>query len=582
MKIKTIEITNVKGIAHDIFNLDMIPNKPNLLVAPNGFGKTSFGIAFDSLKSNKLELEDKYLHEGKIANRPELKLVIEESGITKDLVANDTTNTILNEFDIFIINSQLAAKATLLKIGGVKIAKPSLEIATTTLISSIPSKTSFDYSLPISKKSFGRNGKILPDINALLQSGHLLCQAENTIDLNRFNQVKITNNINTIREEINNRAGTTEQIKNWLLNEKLPSFRAIEELKKLAYLIQACQFPSITDEADCFLAALQFVEVFKSRGGEFKKACKYQYYVDDKTYYKELISAFNSTRLKIQPKEDKKKGLIVEWPKAHEISNGERDVLSFIVLMLKGKRTFKKTNCILIIDEIFDYLDDANLISFQYFITTFIEDMKNQGRNLFPLLMTHLDPMYFNHFCFNRHKIKVHYLKKIATSASPDLLKLIRKREEAIIQHELDLHYFHYNPVETNLMAQFSALGLNTGWAESRKFHAYVGNEIKKYLEDKADYDPLAICFGVRVRIEYLVYQKIVDVKNKELFILEHGTKKKLEFCENLSLDIPEIYYFLGIIYNDTLHWKANFDIVIPVALKLENLTIKKLIKTLF
>ncbi|OQB82063.1 MAG: hypothetical protein BWX87_00366 [Bacteroidetes bacterium ADurb.Bin123] len=62
MKIKSIEITNVKGIGNHNFQLDLIPNKPNVLVAPNGFGKSSFGVAFDSLRRNKIELDAKNYH----------------------------------------------------------------------------------------------------------------------------------------------------------------------------------------------------------------------------------------------------------------------------------------------------------------------------------------------------------------------------------------------------------------------------------------------------------------------------------------------------------------------------------------
>jgi hypothetical protein len=152
----------------------------------------------------------------------------------------------------------------------------------------------------------------------------------------------------------------------------------------------------------------------------FKKAVNYVCYLDDKAYYEKTISNFNTTRHTIRPKEDKKhNSLIVEWPKAHEISNGQRDVLSFITMLMKAKRNFRQRNCILIIDEIFDYLDDANLISFQYFITTMIEEMKSQGKNFFPILMTHLDPLFFNHFCFNNSgfaKKRVQWLIEHSTS----------------------------------------------------------------------------------------------------------------------------------------------------------------------
>ncbi|MFH0759445.1 MAG: hypothetical protein V2B15_19315 [Bacteroidota bacterium] len=56
MKIKSIEVTNVKGISNKLLKLDLEPNKPNILVAPNGFGKSSIGIAFDSLRRGKIEI----------------------------------------------------------------------------------------------------------------------------------------------------------------------------------------------------------------------------------------------------------------------------------------------------------------------------------------------------------------------------------------------------------------------------------------------------------------------------------------------------------------------------------------------
>lgn len=109
-----------------------------------------------------------------------------------------------------------------------------------------------------------------------------------------------------------------------------------------------------------------------------------------------------------------------------------------------------------------------------------------------------------------------------------------------------------------------------------------INSEVTKYLNEKTDYDPLAICFGVRVRIEELLYGKITEPVHQKAFIDEHGTKKKLEYCEQIGIDVPEIYYFLGIIYNDRLHWRNGMDIIRPVALKLENITIKKMIRDIF
>jgi hypothetical protein len=274
--------------------------------------------------------------------------------------------------------------------------------------------------------------------------------------------------------------------------------------------------------------------------------------------------------------------LIVEWPKAHEISNGQRDVLSFITLLMKAKRNFRNRNCILIIDEIFDYLDDANLISFQYFVTKMIEEMKLIGKNFFPILMTHLDPLFFNHFCFNRHKIKVVYLKNVPYHSNPNLINLIRKREDLSIKNEVDKYFFHFEPNSIDISTAFENLSLPSTWGHSNRFHRFISDEITKYLNDQTDYDPLAICFGVRVKIEELIYRLIMDPVKKASFLSEHGTKKKLEYCETIGISIPEEYYLLGIIYNDRLHWRDGIENVKPVAIKLENLTIKNLIREIF
>ncbi|MDQ6988542.1 MAG: hypothetical protein Q9M19_01575, partial [Mariprofundaceae bacterium] len=61
MTIENITIENVKGIEHKSFDLNILPNRPSLLVAPNGFGKSSFATAFDSLLTTRMDLHDDHL-----------------------------------------------------------------------------------------------------------------------------------------------------------------------------------------------------------------------------------------------------------------------------------------------------------------------------------------------------------------------------------------------------------------------------------------------------------------------------------------------------------------------------------------
>lgn len=581
MKIKTIEITNVKGIRNHVFELDLIPNKPIILVAPNGFGKSSFGIALNSLKRSKIELDQKNYHNDDDANRPILSLTVEDSAGQRTIIADDASNSINNDFDIFVINSQLMPKATKMNISGNVIVKSSLEIAPIVLIPTIPAKVSFSYSPSAAKASFGVNGKILPNINSVFDCAPIMSDIAQTIDFSKFNQVRVSKAIIEITSDINAQTGTGEDIRNWIYTQKKGDLDSIEELNNLSVILR--RFDHIGSDVDSYLAAFQMIDLVHSMGADFKKAVNYLCYQDDKAYYERTISNFNTTRHTIRPKEDRSKNsLIVEWPKAHEISNGQRDVLSFITLLMKAKRIFRQQNCILVIDEIFDYLDDANLISFQYFITNMIEEMKSQGKNFFPILMTHLDPLYFNHFCFNRHKMKVVYLKDVPYQSNPNIVKLIKKRESPTIQLNVDKHFFHFEPNSINISAEFTTLGLPPSWGDSGRFHQMIATEVEKYLADQQDYDPLAICFGVRVRIEELIYNQIGDPLKKVEFINKHGTKKKLDYCEEIGHAVPETYYLLGIIYNDRLHWREGIDNIRPVAIKLENLTIKHLIREIF
>lgn len=583
MNIKTIEITNIKGIGHKLFTLDLVPNRPNILVAPNGFGKSSFAIGFDSLRSNKIELDDRHYYLKVNSNRPVLTLTL-TTGET--LVADNTQNTISDYFDVFVINNQTEPKSVVQSFGGRSFAKTSLDILPTTLIQTIPAKIPFEYNSATMKSTFGANGsKLLNNISNLFNCGHLFFRIEREIDFTRFGLKLYRQTFDSTFPTINEQKGTGNSIKGWIQSNILPEFQALDEFRKLADIITSFGFGEIQDEVDAYLTAWQILSVKEKMGVNYKKACKYLYYLDEKDDCTKTIESFNPVkdRFDIKPKVEGN-SLVVKWPKAHEISNGQRDILTFIALLLKSRLNFKKKDCILVIDEIFDYMDDANLITFQYYVSTFIDEMKRQKRRIFPILLTHLDPLFFNHFCFNDTKIKVSYLKEPNIKSNQNILKIIYKREDASIQSQVDAYYFHYHPtIDTiDLKNEFKELKLNVDWAKPEKFFQKVFREVRRYLFETDAFDPLAICFLVRVQIEKLVYNLIPDPANKTNFINTNGTKNKLHFAQRIGIHIPETYFLLGIIYNTSLHLSEGHDISKPLGLKLENGTIKQMIRNLF
>lgn len=245
---------------------------------------------------------------------------------------------------------------------------------------------------------------------------------------------------------------------------------------------------------------------------------------------------------------------------------------------MKARINFQKQNQILLIDEIFDYLDDANLISFQYFLTDFIEFANNNGINIFPILLTHLDPNFFNHFCFSDGKLKVFYLKDFRINNTEHLHRLIYTRENPLIKDNVDTYFFHFHPDEIDIQNDFQTLGLVKEWGDIKKFHRKIYREVNNYLSEQ-EYDPLAICFALRKIVEKKAYDLIASEQNKQIFLGVHGTKNKLLYANSVGVELPESYFLLGIIYNTSLHLFNGQNITNSLASKLENMTIKNMIK---
>ncbi|WP_418185471.1 hypothetical protein ACNSOS_00235 [Aliarcobacter vitoriensis] len=578
-KLEKIEITNIKGISNKQFNVDLHPNKPAIFVAPNGFGKSSIACAFESLKPSKLELEEKNFHLKNASLQPELKVTFDSSSF----MATNTTNSITNKFDYYVINSPLYAKCTKRNTGRFTAVSSSLESENIELISTIPDRIEFEYAISTMSGKFGVNGKILPNIKSTLMTNFEFWYLfSKKVDIKDFTKkTTFENPLNSIIERINTQTGTSEVVKDFIVTNELSNLSNTVPLKNLADIIK--KFVDI--EIDSYLMAIEIV--WLSQTGTFKKALEYLLYTREKKLYNELLSTIDTTRHKISVTEKKKtasaskKSLIIEFPSADQMSNGQRDILSFIAQIQKARRDFKKQYCILVIDEVFDYLDDANLVAFQYYVTKLIEEFKVQDRYLYPILLTHLDPVHFQHFSFNKHKLQIRYLASNTSRISSVFLNIVKHRKHPSIQEIVSKHHFHFHPDEVNLENEFQTLALKKSWGKSHSFYTMVKNEVGKYLSSH-DYDSIAVLLGVRIEIEKLAYEKLSTQLLKDKFIATHKTKLKLEFCEESGISIPEIHYLLGLIYNDDLHWHDHRDYETPLISKLENMTIKKMIQEIF
>lgn len=574
--IKVITIEYIKGIQSKSFSLDIYPNKPSLLVAPNGFGKSSLATAFNSMNRNRIALKDDDFHSENSAHPPRIAIDYEkEDGTIVNLEATSTTNSISSEFDFFVINNLVKPRGIGSQYG---TASATLEIKDVVLVDRIPTNVSFGYSFTNSKNRFGVNSRVLPNANVLFGNLKLVKKlSDHFQDLQRANGQTVQNRINGVIAEINTQQGTADVLTGWIETNRLANLKQIQYLSTIADLINSFDI-GYNSETKGFLVAIQLIWLYNDNPIAFRNACTFSNYKLDRQIFDETLSTFNCTWKNIRSSETGGQ-LVVKFPKAIHISNGQRDILTFISMLFRAQRSLRKAANILIIDEVFDYLDDANLIAAQYYITNFIRDYGEESKRIYPLILTHLNPIYFKNFAFSKQK--VYYLDKSTIQVNQHLVNLLRNREETTIKNDVSKYLLHYDPGTINKRLEFRALNLPELWGEQRNFITDMNIQLTNYLAGQA-YDPFAVCASLRVRIEEIAYNKLTGALAQTTFLATHKTRDKLDKAEELGVVSPESHYLLGIIYNEGMHWRENQDNVSPISSKLENLTIKKLIRDVF
>ena len=579
MIINKIFIDNIKGIDHFEFSQDLYPNRPNILVAPNGYGKSSFATAFLSAQNGPIVLKPEECHNEDINNNPKLEVSLKNG---QTLVADKNTNTIINEYNIYVANNQLIPNAKAKHFGQRTHAKADLDIKPTHIIRKVPKPEYFAYHLPAMKRKFGVNNKILKDISNIYTNAQNLAQIEkgitfHTFDLKPYNKaiIKAIAQINSISIKVSAVKIKDEIERKGIMNLDIPDWNAIVSNIKT---VLEC------GDADAALSAWQYLEVRRLMGYKYNKALEYANFLFKKSNIDRTLDSLNPVqdRFSIFSKVEGS-DLVIRWPKAHQISNGQRDIMVFIAQLIECEFQSGK-NCILVIDEFFDYLDDANLVAFQYYVSNLIDKFKRNKRLIFPILLTHIDPKYLKHFCFNDKRLNVCYLKETKAKIGKEMVKLVAKREDPLIKLETDTFFFHYHPNSAgiDISNKFANLGLNKDWGKPIAFRNKVDRQTRAmFYEPDKPFDPLAVCFSIRIKIEETIYSQLKNDADRDAFLKTHGTKEKLYFAQSKGVFVPETYHLLGIIYNHPLH-DADENMACSLSMKLDNPVIKNMILKLW
>lgn len=574
MKITKIKIENIRGIASREISCQLHPNKPSIFVAPNGFGKTSFATGFNSLKRDKIELEDDNLHNANRTNSPVLE-------ITDDLgntyIANSTSNSIAQEFSISVITSRIKSNATSRNLGGFTATSSSIIVKQIVLYEKIPNKVEFTYSFQSTKNLFNCNAKkLLINLKSLLSNDNF-----------KLKFIAFKDNFKKLSQQRN-----SKKIKDWLdgIENLRGSRQDILSEIDLGPILQLQDISDIYDGIVTFFSdsreqiifnILQLLEVFHANNDNFEKIKKYTQYCIDKERINQLLKFFNCTWKNISASKSNSK-LVIDFPKANQISNGERDVLCFIGNLFESRsRLARKNKSILIIDEIFDYLDDANLIAAQYFLTRVIEDYKNEGKEIFPIILTHLDPNFFNTFNFSSKNVV--YLDKINSITNKFKINNILKeranckKDTPEIYNDISSNFLHYSTKVSDQSEYLSRLGAERQLHRSDSFRNVALAELAAY-KNALSYDVALVSCGLRLLIEKKAFEQL-DEPSKYQFLKINKTTDKLEFAKYNNANVPEVHFLLSIIYNEAMHLDQQCNKLHPIGYKLKNRVIRHMIE---
>lgn len=532
--ISNITVKNIKGFSDrdNSIDVDIKSGKINILVAPNGYGKSSITAAFKSLTKTKIKVEKEDIY--KENEQLETSLSITEDGNT--YTADQNKNELANHFKVAVVNSRLVAKAIGRNMGTFHPVQGYLGINDFEIIHKIPTNYTIPYTIQSIRSAFGRNGKVLPNISSLLTNNAFLSLLDDIYsDLDKQSAKMRQDSINEIIQIINGLNGTVENVKNSFNETSLDKIKRDPSYKEVVELIR--KYIGNTTELELFLYFYQIQKIYLNDKQTVKAKVQRAKYELFKQVFDDNLAIIGKTWKDIHTMEHKG-SLIIKMPNATNISYGQRDVLTLSIELLKIKSEIKDgCKLILIIDEVFDYLDPVNMTIVQYYFSQLVEEYR-QKCILYPIIMTYLSPAFFNNYTFSPKRMNIIYLQKDYIQPNANVKKLLSKRVEKTIADDVSKFLLHYNEGEINQRENFKQLRLAETWGEGTTFLEHLINEVNKYLRKEADYDPYSVCIALRIKIEKRVYEKLPTEDKKKEFILTHKTpmfKLEVQFIKSVN-----------------------------------------------
>lgn len=575
-----------------VLNLDS--RKLNFVVAPNGIGKTSFTTAFSCLKDRKIDVPQELKH--KKQRTATVSLSIENEGV--EWVANGRSNKITPEWNPVVINSRIQSGVNTMRgERGAVVNEAVMKVMSICVRENVPARITFPYNFQEIKVRFGAKKEALRDYTDIINTPRFMSALKKSIPcLYQFNNYRVPKSrIDQLVGIINGKEGNVRTLKHRMT---VADFKTIEQYKNYKTYKEA--FKSIlgenADKLDYFLLFYQLCRVYETHADIIKDAilwADYEFYKHQ--FEMDLACVKCPWKGALLREQDNK--LFIDYPLVDEFSNGQRDIMTLYTQLLLFKRNLSEgKKYILIMDEVFDYLDDANLLAAQYFVSSLLDN--NARSTIYVILFTHLDPKYYRTYVLKKI-INVQYLN----SQQPIPNKLMKhfigyrdwlKREgeagdadKMQLYKDISNYLFHYHPEDCDYRGDIRnnqhPRPARESWGKKDNLYSYLIDEINKYLGG-LDYDPYAVAFAVRVRVEKIVYDQIGVEDVKREFLNVNLSYDKIDVCERHHIQIPLFYMMVIAIGNEADHMVQKDDEYQEkeMVYKLKNNIIKKIISDIF
>lgn len=586
--IKSIKITNVKGFGEQSKELsgNLYSGKINICVAPNGFGKSSLAKAFEGLRKISYKIDEEDKNDQCKSKKSSLELIIGD----QKYVADDSKNDISRQLDVHVIHNRVYAEHKSKKTQYKTHVKSYIGVKKISICKSISKPKNISIKRVI-EECYNVNQGVF----AKVKIDELMKKLSQRDEVSKiFKKINYNKNWEAMCRAVPTKIRQLESSQTSNAAEDSGTELGNKSLSKYFLEFKNKYNFSGMDDLSLFCDFLVLIYIYKERNDYFKNMIKYSKYQNFREEIDFSIKSLNTTYRDIKTTIEKGE-LVIKFPDASRMSNGQRDVMTFTAELLKFRFSSESDRPkLLIIDDVFDYLDDANIMVAQYYLSELILRMKSK---VYVVILTHLEPNSFRNYIFNKKRVNVVYwgYRKIFEASGMKALIDFRNRckeNNKDLYTKISNYMLHYYPEAQDIREDLKQSGeeqvrkVNISWGDTTIYKNYLIAEINKYFSGKVGYDHIAVAIALRLRTEKLAYDCLNDEEKKERFLTEHATKDKLALCEQEGIDIPSAYYVALSIHNELCHLnfsnKEDESKEKQIAHKLQNIAVTQILKTIF